>query len=89
LHGAGLILGLFSFYVACSLGAFVNILVASFAVANGAPWYVGGGAGVVVSSVWNYAATAILTWRRRRQIISGIQTVREAIRAPDITSDTM
>ncbi len=65
LKGVDALVGLLEFYVACSIGAFLNIRVASFAVEHGVPWYVGGLAGLVVGSVWNYAVTAVTTWRRR------------------------
>ena len=61
LRGRGLILGLLSFYLACSVGAFVNIRVAGFVVEGGGPWYLAGLAGLVVSSVWNYGVTAMFT----------------------------
>ena len=67
LRGTAMIHGLLTFCVACSVGAFVNFRLADFAVESGAPWYAAGLLGVAVSSVWNYAATAILTWRQRRR----------------------
>jgi dolichol-phosphate mannosyltransferase len=67
LKGAGLLAGLLSFYVACSIGAFVNVRVASFGVQNGAPWYIAGLVGIGIGSVWNYGVTAAFTWRRRRR----------------------
>jgi dolichol-phosphate mannosyltransferase len=71
LRGSRLVFGLLSFYLACSIGALVNIRVAALIFNNGAPWYVAGTAGVIVSSVWNYAVTAILTWRQRRRPAAG------------------
>jgi dolichol-phosphate mannosyltransferase len=65
LKGLDAFVGLLKFYAACAVGAFLNIRVASFAVEHGVPWYVGGFAGLVVGSVWNYAVTAATTWRRR------------------------
>jgi dolichol-phosphate mannosyltransferase len=67
LRGAAMIHGLLSFYTACSIGMFVNLRIAAFASDNGLPWYGAGFLGVAVSSVWNYAVTAILTWRQRRR----------------------
>jgi dolichol-phosphate mannosyltransferase len=67
LRGRRLIIGLLSFYLACSVGAFVNIRVAGFVVEGGGPWYLAGLAGLVVSSVWNYGVTAIFTWRQGRR----------------------
>src|SRR5208282_4693899 len=42
LRGGSLLRGLISFYVACSIGAFVNVRVATFIAGNGWPWYVAG-----------------------------------------------
>ncbi len=65
LRGTALLGGLTSFYIACSIGAFMNFQVATFGVQNGAPWYVAGLVGIAISSVWNYGVTAVFTWRRR------------------------
>jgi dolichol-phosphate mannosyltransferase len=67
LKGAAIVSGLLAFYAACSIGALLNLQVATFAVTNGVPWYVAGFAGLVVGSVWNFAVTAATTWRRRRR----------------------
>jgi dolichol-phosphate mannosyltransferase len=67
LRGRRLILGLLSFYLACSVGAFVNLRVAEFVVEGGGPWYLAGLAGLVVSSVWNYGVTAMFTWHQGRR----------------------
>ena len=67
LRGRRLILGLISFYAACSVGAFVNIRVAQFVLEGGGPWYLAGLAGLVVSSVWNYGVTAMFTWHQGRR----------------------
>jgi dolichol-phosphate mannosyltransferase len=67
LKGAAAIGGLLRFYAACSIGALLNLQVASAAKNYGMPWYVAGFAGLVVGSVWNFAVTAATTWRRRRR----------------------
>jgi len=69
LHGKQLILGLVSFYIACSIGAFLNIRAAAFVLDAGWKWYVAGMVGVTIGSVWNFAATAVFTWRDRRNAI--------------------
>lgn len=69
LRGNQLILGLLSFYIACSIGAFLNLRAATFVLDAGWKWYVAGMVGVTLSSVWNYAATAVFTWRDRRSAI--------------------
>jgi dolichol-phosphate mannosyltransferase len=55
--------GLFSFYVACSLGALINIALAGWLADSGSPWWVAGILGVFAGAVWNYSSTAIFTWR--------------------------
>lgn len=70
LRGAAILWGLATYYAACSIGAFVNVRVATFVVDSGGPWYAGGVLGVILGSVWNYAVTAVFTWkgdRRRKQ----------------------
>lgn len=55
--------GLASFYAACSLGALINVALAGWVAASGVPWWVAGLLGVVAGAVWNFASTAVLTWR--------------------------
>jgi dolichol-phosphate mannosyltransferase len=69
LRGRQLIRGLVSFYIACSIGAFLNIRAATFVLDTGWKWYVAGMVGVTLSSVWNFAVTAVFTWRDRRNAI--------------------
>jgi dolichol-phosphate mannosyltransferase len=69
LRGTRLFQGLITFYIACSVGAFLNIRTASFILGTGLKWYVAGMVGVTLSSVWNFAATAVFTWRQRRKSI--------------------
>ncbi len=66
LHGWGLLSGLITFYLACSLGALMNVSFAAFLHKQNIPWYVAGISGTAVSSVWNYGVNTIVTWRRSR-----------------------
>lgn len=66
LRGWGLATGLLTFYLACSLGALMNVSFADFLHRQTVPWYVAGVAGTMISSVWNYAVNTVLTWRRSR-----------------------
>ncbi len=63
LRGIPALRGLFSFYVACSLGALINIALAGWLADSGSSWWFAGLAGVLAGAVWNYSSTAILTWR--------------------------
>ena len=62
----GIIKGLFSFYLVCSLGAVANVGVATVAFEHNYAWWGAGLAGVLVGSVWNYAATSLFTWRQKK-----------------------
>jgi dolichol-phosphate mannosyltransferase len=64
LRGAHLITGLTSFWVACSFGAWANVLFAHALLLAGHPWYLAGLAGILLSSVWNYSITNLFTWQR-------------------------
>ncbi len=88
LKGLPLLTGLATFYVACSIGALLNIRVASFALGVGFKWYAAGIIGVSLSSVWNYAVTAVFTWHQHRSSISRRTSAaaRSDERAPQATS---
>lgn len=66
LKGGHLILGLASFYLACSIGAVINLRIGTFVLDNGLPWFIAGFLGLVAGSVWNYAVSGIITWRRSK-----------------------
>jgi dolichol-phosphate mannosyltransferase len=63
LRGARLVTGLASFWVACSFGAWANVLFAHTLLLDGHPWYMAGLAGITLSSVWNYSITSLFTWQ--------------------------
>ncbi len=54
--------GLFSFMIACSLGAIANVGIATYFFENRTQWLLAGLAGVLVGAVWNYAVTQLYTW---------------------------
>jgi dolichol-phosphate mannosyltransferase len=64
LRGWRWLLGLASFMLVCSLGAFANVGIASYLFVNDTVWVLAAMAGIVVGAVWNYAVTAIYTWRK-------------------------
>jgi dolichol-phosphate mannosyltransferase len=68
LSGWRLLAGLFTFYLACSIGALINVSFAQFLFQSHVPWYIAGISGIAISSVWNYGVNTILTWRRRRTV---------------------
>jgi dolichol-phosphate mannosyltransferase len=65
LKGAALVRGLASFYLVCGLGAIANVGVGSVAFENHYAWWLAGLAGAIVGSLWNYLASAAVTWKRR------------------------
>jgi dolichol-phosphate mannosyltransferase len=66
LKGRRLLIGLFTFLLVCSLGAFLNVGFADFLLQHRIPWLLAGIVGAGISSVWNYGVNTVLTWRRLR-----------------------
>jgi dolichol-phosphate mannosyltransferase len=66
LRGAAFLRGLLSFYAVCAVGAALNVAVAERVFRLPAPWAAAGLAGALVGSIWNYAASSLVTWRRGR-----------------------
>jgi dolichol-phosphate mannosyltransferase len=62
-RGMAFISGLLSFYLACTLGAIINVAVADLLFGRSFPWWLAGTLGAVAGAVWNYATTATFTWR--------------------------
>ncbi len=65
LTGLGLLPGLLSFYAVCGLGVVANVGVADALFAADRSWWLAGLAGALVGAVWNYTASAVVTWRAR------------------------
>ena len=63
LKGWKLLTGWFSFILVCSVGAAANVGIASLLFQRKTNWILSALAGIAVSSVWNYAVTAVYTWR--------------------------
>ncbi len=62
LKGWGILRGLATFYLACSIGMWINLRMAHAAGALGAEWYSAGLLGLAVGLVWNYGVTKMFTW---------------------------
>jgi dolichol-phosphate mannosyltransferase len=62
LRGARLWRGLVSFYVACGIGAFINIAIAEWLYLQSVTYWAAGMAGAFIAAVWNFFTTASLTW---------------------------
>jgi dolichol-phosphate mannosyltransferase len=67
-RGFGLIAGFSQFAVLCSVGALANIDIASTLFAQDRVWWAAGLAGALIGVVWNYAASSIIVWRKRRTV---------------------
>lgn len=64
LRGVRALKGLLSFYLVCSVGLFANVGIANFLFEEAYAWWLSGIAGILVGAVWNYAASAVFTWKR-------------------------
>jgi len=64
LSGLKFIYGIISFYIACSIGALVNMEVAYKLYTLSMPWYLAGLIGAGFGGVWNFAVTSTITWHK-------------------------
>ena len=62
LRGRAVLRGLASFYVACGIGAFINVAIGEWLYLQGVTYWLAGLAGAVVAAVWNFFTTASVTW---------------------------
>jgi len=67
LRGMRWLRGWVSFVLACSIGGFANVGIATTIYDRGRGWFPAAIAGIVVGAVWNYAVTRMLTWGRARK----------------------
>ena len=52
-----------AFVMACSVGALANVGIADYLFHKDSFWITSAIAGVLVGVVWNYAVTAVFTWK--------------------------
>jgi dolichol-phosphate mannosyltransferase len=62
LRGTRLWRGLASFYVACGIGAFINLAVAEWLFLQSVAYWAAGMAGALIAATWNFFTTASVTW---------------------------
>lgn len=67
LRGWKWIRGWLSFSIACSVGAFANVGIASYLFERDSGWIPAAIAGIMVSAVWNYATTMVYTWNKPQE----------------------
>jgi dolichol-phosphate mannosyltransferase len=71
LQGWAWVGGLLKFMVACGVGAIANVGIANAVYGDLGWWVTSGLAGILVGFGWNYGATALLVWpKRRKQTVS-------------------
>jgi dolichol-phosphate mannosyltransferase len=88
LRGWGLLRGWLSFVAACSVGGLANVGIAAYLFQHQGGWVLPAAAGVLVGAVWNYALTALYTWRRpapRRATASALKLTRPAAAPPGLS----
>jgi len=64
LTGLGFARGLVSFYLVCGLGMIANVGIGALIYGSDHRWWVAGLIGAAIGSVWNYALTSALTWKK-------------------------
>lgn len=64
LRGWQILRGLATFYAVSALGAVANIGIGTWVHDMDRSWWLAAMAGIVVGAVWNFAASAFLTWRK-------------------------
>ena len=65
LTGVRWFIGLLSFYAVCGFGALANVGVGILVFSNNPRWWLAGIAGAAVGSIWNFAASSYVTWRKK------------------------
>jgi len=66
LSGVDFYIGMVKFILTCSIGAVANVGVASFIYKGYGYWVFSGLAGILVGVVWNYVATSLVVWPKKR-----------------------
>jgi len=83
-RGGRMVLGAARFMLACSFGAWANVVFARALVQSGVNQYVAGLAGIILGSVWNLSISSLFTWRTPKrkpgQVEEAFVNVLEAYR---------
>jgi len=70
LSGVSFYKGLVSFYIACTIGAIINLRIAYLLFDSNIQWWLAGLLGGIVGAVWNYSITSTFTWKKFKQNIA-------------------
>jgi dolichol-phosphate mannosyltransferase len=62
LRGRRMWRGLLTFYIACGIGALINVAMAEWLYLKATAYWVAGLAGAMVAALWNFFTTASFTW---------------------------
>lgn len=62
LRGRRMWRGLLSFYIACGIGALINLAIGEWLFLKSVVYWVAGVAGALVAALWNFFTTASFTW---------------------------
>jgi dolichol-phosphate mannosyltransferase len=73
LKGSRLFAGIATFALACSFGAWANVVLSRALLESHVDWYMAGFAGIVLGSVWNLSVSSALTWPVRSGQITAAQ----------------
>ena len=73
LRGTRLATGMARFGLACSFGAWANVVFARALWQADARWFLAGMAGIVLGSVWNLSISSMFTWKMQRRVDGGYQ----------------
>lgn len=62
LRGRRMWRGLLTFYIACSIGAVINVAIAEWLFVKATAYWAAGLVGALVAALWNFFTTASFTW---------------------------
>lgn len=84
LNGRRLLPGMLRFVLACSFGAWANVVFARALWQSGVEWMLAGFAGIIMGSVWNLSVSSFVTWPARRRD-EGFQSADSLVDAVEVT----
>lgn len=64
-RGFGFVKGLVGFYLICSVGLIGNVGIANAIFGMKYQWWAAAGAGILIGTIWNYAASSMFVWKKK------------------------
>ena len=86
LRGTRLATGMARFGLACSFGAWANVVFARALWQADSRWFLAGMAGIVLGSVWNLSISSMFTWKMQRRVGGGCQVHGDLVGALEVSS---